>query len=221
MRIAPSILSADLADLAAALEMCEAGGADAIHFDVMDGHFVPNLTIGLPVLQAVVRRTRLPVDVHLMVTNPERLLDEWIAAGAAAVHVHWEVAPHLDRLLRRIRELGAEASVALNPATPVEVLIDVLPILDRVLLMSVNPGFSGQQFLPHVLDKSRRLAAMIRDAGSSTEIAVDGGIGPGNVRRAAEAGIGFAVAGSSVFGAGDPAAAIAELKRNARVELHS
>ncbi|HEY4594915.1 MAG TPA: ribulose-phosphate 3-epimerase, partial [Thermoanaerobaculia bacterium] len=151
MRLAPSLLAADLADLAGALDLCEKGGADLVHFDVMDGHFVPNLSFGIPVLKAVRARTRLAVDVHLMVANPDRLLDDYLAAGASRVIVHWEAAPHLDRLLERIRKGGAEAGVAVNPATPVELLTDALPRLDFVLVMSVNPGFGGQAFLPRAL----------------------------------------------------------------------
>jgi ribulose-phosphate 3-epimerase len=219
MNIAPSILAADLADLAAAVEVCEAGGADLIHVDVMDGHFVPNLTFGIPVLAALARRTRLPLDVHLMVRSPERLLKRYLEAGASTLAVHWEAAVHLDRVLQQIRGGGARAGVALNPATPVEVLGDILPSLDFVLLMSVNPGFSGQTFLPYVLDKARRLGRMIRDRGAAVEIAMDGGIGPGNIRDAARAGVGSCVAGSSVFGADDPVAAIAALRRNAELEV--
>ena len=161
MKLAPSILAADLADLAAAVQLCEQGGAELVHFDVMDGHFVPNLTFGIPVLEAVVRRTHLPVDVHLMVANPDRLLDDYLKVGAAMVSVHWETARHLDRTLNHIRDRGAKAGVVLNPATPVEVLSDILPSTDFVLLMSVNPGFAGQPFLPYVLDKARRLRGMI------------------------------------------------------------
>ncbi|HEV7672069.1 MAG TPA: ribulose-phosphate 3-epimerase [Thermoanaerobaculia bacterium] len=224
MRIAPSILAADLADLSGALAVCERGGADLVHFDVMDGHFVPNLSFGIPVLAALKRRTALPLDVHLMVTNPGDLLDAYLAAGAASVAVHWEVVPHLDRLLDRIRSGGARAGVAINPATPVELLIDSLPRLDYVLLMSVNPGFSGQAFLPRALDKARRLRRLLvahPAAGAQIEIGIDGGIGRDNIRAAAEAGIDFAVAGTSVFGAPDPASAIGELRRLAEAPLRS
>ena len=181
MRLAPSILAADLADLAGALAVCERGEADLVHVDVMDGHFVPNLSFGIPVLQALRRRTRLPLDVHLMVSNPDRLLDDYLAAGAARVAVHQEAAVHLDRLLAHIRQKGAKAGVALNPATPVEVLVDALPSLDFVLLMSVNPGFSGQAFLPRALDKARRLRELIAASGAGVEIEMDGGIDRDNI----------------------------------------
>jgi ribulose-phosphate 3-epimerase len=216
MQLAPSILAADLADLAAAVALCESGGAEMIHFDVMDGHFVPNLSFGIPVLAALHRRSRLPLDVHLMVTDPDRLLDDYLAAGAARVAVHWEATPHLDRTLDRIRQKGARAGVAVNPATPVEILADALPRLDYVLLMSVNPGFSGQKFLPRALDKARRLAAMVRDAGLSVEIEMDGGIDRGTIRDVVAAGVEVCVVGSGIFAAGDPLATMSELRELAR-----
>ncbi|HEY4562824.1 MAG TPA: ribulose-phosphate 3-epimerase [Thermoanaerobaculia bacterium] len=222
MRLAPSLLAADLADLAGALELCEKGGADLVHFDVMDGHFVPNLSFGIPVLKAVRARTRLAVDVHLMVANPDRLLDDYLAAGASRVIVHWEAAPHLDRLLERIRKGGAEAGVAVNPATPVELLTDALPRLDFVLVMSVNPGFGGQAFLPHALDKARRLRRMIEISGLPVEIEMDGGIDRDTIARVVAAGVDVCVAGSAIFGAGDPQAILAEmseLRERARQEM--
>ena len=218
MRLAPSLLAADLADLAGAVRICEEGRADLLHFDVMDGHFVPNLTFGIPVLKALHRRTRIPLDVHLMVTNPDRLLDDYLEAGAARVAVHWEAAPHLDRLLARIREAGAKAGVAVNPSTPVELLVDALPRLDYVLLMSVNPGFAGQAFLPHSLDKVRRLARRIHETGANVEIEIDGGIDRGNIRQVVAAGVDVCVVGSGIFAAEDPVGMMSELRDRARSE---
>ena len=218
MLLAPSILAADLADLAGAVEVCREGGADLIHVDVMDGRFVPNLTFGPPVVGALAARGGPPLDVHLMVEDPGRLLPLYLIPGVSQLSVHWEVATHLDRLLARIREGGCRAGVALNPATPVEVLRDILGQLDFVLLMSVNPGFAGQPFLPYVLNKARRLRSLARDAGAEIEIAMDGGLGPDNIRQAVDAGVELCVAGSAVFAAADPVQAIAELRRAAVVE---
>jgi ribulose-phosphate 3-epimerase len=216
--LAPSILAADLADLETAVEICERGKADFLHVDVMDGHFVPNLTIGVPVVEALARRTDLPLDVHLMVSNPERLLDQYVDAGASWLSVHWEVATHLDRLLTRIQEKGARAGVALNPATPIEVLEDILPALDFVLIMSVNPGFAGQKFLPYSLNKARKLKAKVRGRNLDVTIAMDGGVGLENISQVAAAGVDFCVAGSAVFGSEDPAVAIEALRSRAASE---
>ncbi|MEM7480647.1 MAG: ribulose-phosphate 3-epimerase [Acidobacteriota bacterium] len=216
MKLAPSLLASDLANLVGAVDICERGGAELIHVDVMDGHFVPNLTFGIPVIAALKERTELPLDVHLMVDSPGRLLDEYLAAGSDMVAVHWEACTHLHRVLDRIRRGHAAAGVALNPATPVEVLADVLDDLDFVLLMSVNPGFGGQSFIPRALDKTRRLRDL---AGDSLDIAMDGGIDRDTIGPARAAGVDIAIAGSAVFGADDPVAAIAELRQRSLSEI--
>jgi ribulose-phosphate 3-epimerase len=218
MNLAPSLLAADLADMAGALALCERGGADLLHVDVMDGHFVPNLSFGIPVIKALRKRTELPLDVHLMVSNPDRLMDDYLEAGSARVAVHWEAAVHLDRLLTHIRKSGAKAGVVLNPATPVELLEDVLPQADFVLLMSVNPGFGGQAFLPRALDKARRLREMIRKSGAPVEIAMDGGIDRGNIAQVVAAGVDTCIVGSGIFAASDPVAIMSELRIRARPE---
>ena len=212
MKLAPSLLASDLSDLQGAAELCKQGGADLLHYDVMDGHFVPNLSFGIPVLEALKKRTEIPIDVHLMVSNPDRLLDDYIDAGAAWVSVHWEATHHMDRLLDRIRRRDARAGIVLNPATPVEVLTDCLPCADFVLLMSVNPGFGGQSFIPYVLQKARRLRKMIEERGLDVEIEIDGGVDKTNIDQVVDAGVDICVAGSAVFKAEDPVAAMNELR---------
>jgi ribulose-phosphate 3-epimerase len=213
-RIAPSILSADFGSLGAEVAAVAEAGADWIHVDVMDGRFVPNITIGPLVVQAVRRVTSLPLDVHLMIVEPERYLKDFADAGADVITVHAEACTHLHRTLQQIRGLGKRAGVSLNPHTPAQVLEHVLPELDLILVMSVNPGFGGQSFIPQVLPKLRRLRSMIDDGGHSIDLEVDGGIKKGTARQVLEAGADVLVAGSAVFGATDYRAAIRALRED-------
>jgi ribulose-phosphate 3-epimerase len=206
VKIAPSILSADFAALGTDIARVEAAGADQLHVDVMDGRFVPNITIGPVVVGAIRKRTRLPLDVHLMIVEPERYIPEFVAAGADMVTVHAEACPHLLRTLAQIRELGAKAGVALNPATPVSTLELVLDDLDLVLVMSVNPGFGGQSFIPTARRKIRELRALLGDR--PVDVSVDGGVKLDLAGALAADGASTLVAGSAIFGAADPAAAI-------------
>ena len=215
MKIAPSILSADFAALGEAIARVEAAGADLLHVDVMDGHFVPNLTIGPPVIESIRKRTRLPLDVHLMIEEPERWVETYVKAGSDFVTVHAEACAHLERALTMIREAGARSGVALNPSTPPEVLQYVLDDLDLVLVMSVNPGFGGQSFIPTVYEKIRRLRTMLADR--PVLVSVDGGVNAGNAGPLAEAGATVLVAGSAIFGAPDPGAAVAVLRSASEV----
>jgi ribulose-phosphate 3-epimerase len=214
IRIGPSILAADFLRLGEQLAEVEAAGADFVHVDVMDGRFVPNLSIGLPVVEAIRRGTRLPLDVHLMIDEPDRWVERFVAAGADYVTVHVEATAHLHRTLRAISEAGAEPGVSLNPATPLVMIEDVVPVVRQVLVMSVNPGFGGQTFIPASLDKLRRLRATLEARNPSCLLEVDGGIKPGNIAQIVAAGADAIVAGSAVFthGAGI-GAAIAELRQ--------
>jgi ribulose-phosphate 3-epimerase len=201
LKIAPSILSADFGQLAQQVAEAEAAGADYIHVDVMDGHFVPNITIGPLVVQAVQRATRLPLDVHLMIEAPERYLADFCNAGADILTVHVETCPHLHRTVQAIQELGCRAGVTLNPSTPAESLVEILPYVDLVLVMTVNPGFGGQAFIESMVPKIQRVRAMLDDIGSQAELEVDGGIDPGTAPLVFQAGANVFVSGSAIFGA--------------------
>ncbi len=212
VKIAPSILSADFARLGEGLQAIAEGGADIIHFDVMDGHFVPNITVGLPVVKAVRAVSKLPIDTHLMITQPARYVEEFVAAGANMVSVHVEADPHLHRTLAAIRNKGAQAGVVLNPGTPLSTLEEILPYADYVLLMSVNPGFGGQKFIPTLVDKVRRLRRMIDERGLRVSIEIDGGIDLTNAAEVVAAGAEILVAGSAIFAQPDPAQAVRDLR---------
>ncbi len=215
VRIAPSILSADFAALGAAIVAVERGGADLIHVDIMDGHFVPNLTMGPPVVASLRKVATVPLDVHLMLQDPDRFLEAFAEAGAAMISVHVEVLPHLHRTIQRIRELGVKAGVAINPSTPVVALEEIAEDLDHVLVMSVNPGFGGQTFIPRIESKIEAIRALLDRRGSRAPIEVDGGIDRGNAARVISAGAEILVAGSAIFGSPDPARATRELRQAA------
>jgi len=220
VRIAPSILSADFADLGGAIAAVERGGADLIHVDVMDGHFVPNITIGPPVVRSVKRVASVPLDVHLMISEPDRYIDAFAAAGAAMMSVHVEVLPHLHRTVHAIKALGVRAGVALNPATPVGALEQIAGYVDFVLVMSVNPGFGGQSFIPRSEAKVQDVRALLdRDGNAAAPIEIDGGIDRGNAARVVAAGARILVAGSAIFHAPDPERATRELKAAALAAL--
>jgi ribulose-phosphate 3-epimerase len=216
MILAPSILSADFGRLAEEIAAVERGGAGLVHVDVMDGHFVPNITIGPPVVKSIRKATRLPLDVHLMIEDADRYVDAFADAGASWVSLHVEAVPHLERTVSHLRERGVLPGVALNPATPLSAIEEILPELHHVLVMSVNPGFSGQRFIPSSLDKVRRLRAQVQARGLSTLIEVDGGVDASNIRELAQAGAEACVAGNAVYGGGDPEGATRRLIEAAR-----
>ena len=212
VRIAPSILSADFSKLGEEVAAIEAAGADWVHIDVMDGHFVPNLTFGAPVVSCLRKVTKMPFDVHLMVEAPQNYIADFAKAGADILTVHLETAPHLHRVIQAIKEAGLKAAVSLNPSTPLCLLEEILPELDMVLLMSVNPGFGGQAFIPSSLEKVRKLRQMLNERGLQTDIQVDGGVTPDNAAQLIAAGATVLVAGSAVYKAPDMANAIHSLR---------
>ena len=215
VRVAASILSADFAALGDAVSAAERGGADLIHVDVMDGHFVPNITIGPPVVRSLSRVTSLPLDVHLMIENADRYLEAFAEAGASMISVHQEASPHLHRTVSRIKELGLRAGVVLNPATPVGVLEEIGGVLDFVLVMSVNPGFGGQAFIPRSVEKVAAIRALLDRMGSGAPVEIDGGIDVSNAARVVAAGAEILVAGSAIFGTADPVHATRALREAA------
>ena len=219
IEIAPSILASNFARLADEIKKVEEGGADVIHVDVMDGHFVPNISLGIPVVASLHKATRLPLDVHLMIEQPEKYIEDFIRAGADRVLVHQEATAHLDRALEMIRENGAQAGAVINPATPVIMLSDVLDKLDTVLVMSVNPGFGGQKFIPNAFEKIRQLSQWRARYNAAFRIEVDGGVDLENAGELAQAGANTFVAGTSIFHTPDPAAATRQLRKLATEAL--
>ena len=221
VRIAPSILSADFAALGDGIAAVERGGADLIHVDVMDGHFVPNITIGPAVVRAIRRVTKLPLDVHLMIMDPDRFIDAFAAAGAAMISVHVEVLPHLHRTVHAVKALGVKAGVVLNPATPIVALEQIAGDVDYVLVMSVNPGFGGQAFIPRSESKVRDVRALLDRAGNAAPVEIDGGIDSATAPRVVAAGARILVAGAAIFHTSDPERATRELKAAAQSALAS
>jgi ribulose-phosphate 3-epimerase len=219
VQIAPSILSADFAALGAAVAAVERGGADFIHVDVMDGHFVPNITIGVPVVRSLSKVARVPLDVHLMIEDPDRYIEAFVAAGAAMISVHVEVLPHLHRTIHLIKSFGARAGAALNPSTPLAAIEEVAADLDHVLVMSVNPGFGGQTFIERSESKIRAVAELLQRNGNPAPIEVDGGVDRETVGRVVAAGATILVAGQAIFGTPDAEAATRELRAAAEAAL--
>ena len=216
VRLAPSILSADFAALGADIAAVTRGGADQIHVDVMDGHFVPNISIGVPVVKSLRKATKLPLDVHLMITDPDRYIEAFVDAGADMLSVHVEVLPHLHRTITQIKKLGAKAGVVLNPSTPVAAIEEIAADVDYVLVMSVNPGFGGQVFIPHSIKKIQNVRALLDHAGNSAApIEVDGGVDATTVEKVVHAGAEWLVAGNAIFGGGNAEQAARALKDKA------
>jgi ribulose-phosphate 3-epimerase len=212
VRIAPSILSADFARLGDAVAAAERGGADLIHVDVMDGHFVPNITIGVPVVKSLKRIAKVPLDVHLMIEHADRYIEAFAEAGAAMISVHVEALQHVHRTIQAIKALGVQAGVVLNPGTPVEALVEIAGDVDYVVVMSVNPGFGGQTFIPRSESKLREVRALLDASGSQAPIEIDGGVDQHNIARVVAAGARMIVAGSAIFNTPDPERATRELK---------
>jgi ribulose-phosphate 3-epimerase len=221
IQIAPSILAADFAELGRAVQAAERGGADLIHVDVMDGHFVPNITIGVPVVRSLKRIASRPLDVHLMISDPDRYIEAFAEAGASLLSVHVETLPHLHRTVQAIKALGVRAGVVLNPSTPVAALEEIAADVDFVLVMSVNPGFGGQAFIPHSLDKIRRVSELLRAAGSIAPIEIDGGLDQSNVAEVVAAGASILVAGHAIFGSADPESSTRALRAAAQVSVRA
>ena len=218
IEIAPSILSADFSCLGDQIQAVERGGAGILHVDVMDGHFVPNITVGLPVVKSLAGFTRLPIDAHLMITDPGTYATQFVEAGAQMVSVHVEADPHLHRTVMAIKAAGAQGGVVLNPSTPVSAVEEALQFVDYVLVMSVNPGFGGQKFIPQSIDKVKRLRAMIVERQLNVRIEIDGGVDRSNIEKVVAAGAEIIVAGSAIFGKPDAEAAVKELRDAATVQ---
>ena len=210
--VAPSVLSADFANLGRDIDLLNESEAEWIHIDVMDGVFVPNISFGFPILEAVSKRTEKFCDVHLMIVQPEKYISQFAKAGADNITIHYEGNWHLDSIIRSIKEQGISAGVALNPSTPVSVLKEVISLLDVVLVMSVNPGFGGQKFIANAVNKVKEIRELIRQSGSLAQIEVDGGVGLGNAKELAEAGADILVAGNAVFGSADPKLTISQIR---------
>ncbi len=214
--VAPSVLSADFGNLQRDTEMLNRSEAEWIHIDVMDGVFVPNISFGFPVLSAIRKHTQKFLDVHLMIIQPEKFIQHFRDAGADMITVHYETVPHLDSVIHQIKKTGARAGVSLNPSTPVSVLKEVIHLLDLVLIMSVNPGFGGQKFIPSAIRKIKEAKALISETGSPAKIEVDGGVGPSNAKELIEAGADVLVAGNAVFASADPLQTIIQIKNAAK-----